>query len=170
MMRRDCFRVLDKFLREDVGEPCCLAEYLWEGDLYNSQCYRAIFEAANKARPRNAGTHLWKVNAAWPSMMWQVFDWYLRPNAGYYSMKSACRPLHVQASADDWTVQVVSTLPQPQPGLKVRMTVTDSEGKPQAAREVRPLGGGRRNHARRAAAGSRQGRPAALHRPGAPWS
>ena len=57
-----------------------------EGDLYNSQCYRAIFEAANKARPRNAGTHLWKVNAAWPSMMWQVFDWYLRPNAGYYSM------------------------------------------------------------------------------------
>ena len=132
----DCFRVLDKFIREDVGEPCCLAEYLWEGDLYNSQCYRAIFEAANKARPRNAGTHLWKVNAAWPSMMWQVFDWRLRPNAGYYSMKSACRPLHVQASADDWTVQVVSTLPQPQPGLKVRMTVADSEGKPQAAREV----------------------------------
>ena len=31
-----------------------------EGDLYSSQCYRAIFEAANKARPRNAGTHLWK--------------------------------------------------------------------------------------------------------------
>ena len=94
----DCFRALDKFLRQDLGEPCCLAEYLWMGDLYNSQCYRAIFEAANKARPRNAGTHLWKVNAAWPSMMWQVFDWYLRPNAGYYSMRSACRPLHVQAS------------------------------------------------------------------------
>ena len=132
----DCFRVLDKFLREDIGEPCCLAEYLWAGDLYNSQCYRAIFEAANKARPRNAGTHLWKVNAAWPSMMWQVFDWYLRPNAGYYSMRSACRPLHVQASADDWKVQVVSTLSGPLPGLKVRMSVLDTAGRVEASREV----------------------------------
>ena len=84
----DCFRVVDKFIREDLGEPCCLAEYLCEGDLYNSQCYRAIFEAANKARPRNAGTHLWKTNAAWPSMMWQVFDWYLRPTPAI----TACAP------------------------------------------------------------------------------
>ena len=61
-------------------------------------------------------------------MMWQVYDWYLRPNAGYYSMRSACRPLHVQASADDLEVQVVSTLPEPRPGLKVRMRVTDAAG------------------------------------------
>ena len=32
----DCFRVLDKFIRQDMGEPCCLTEYLCEGDLYNS--------------------------------------------------------------------------------------------------------------------------------------
>ena len=131
-----CTRCSDEILREDLGEPCCLTEYLWMGDLYNNQCYRAIFEAANKARPRNAGTHLWKVNAAWPSMMWQVFDWYLRPNAGYYSMRSACRPLHVQHSVDDQTVQVVSTLAKPRSGLRVRITLTDAAGRVEQSREL----------------------------------
>ena len=105
-----------------------LSEYLSMCYLYNDLAYRAIFEAANKARPRNAGTHLWKVNAAWPSMVWQVFDWYLRPNAGYYSMRSACKPLHVQHSVDDQNLQVVSTLPQSLP-VRVRITLADAAGR-----------------------------------------
>ena len=121
-------RALDKIMHEDLGEPSCLTEYLGMADLYNDVSYRAIFEAANKARPRNSGTHLWKVNAAWPSMVWQVFDWYLRPNAGYYSMRSACRPLHVQHSVDDQTVQVVSTLPEPRL-VRVRISLADSAGR-----------------------------------------
>jgi exo-1,4-beta-D-glucosaminidase len=126
------FRSLDDILRADVGAPAGLAEYLKIGDLYNEASYRAIFEAANKARPRNAGTHLWKVNAAWPSFMWQVYDWSLRPNAGYYSMRSACKPLHVQASPDDFHVQVVSTLDTPCPRLQVRMTVVGLDGSQEA--------------------------------------
>ena len=122
------FRDTDKIIRKDLGEPVCLSDFLSMGDIYNGLSYRAIFEAANKARPRNAGTHLWKTNAAWPSFLWQVYDWYLRPNAGYYAMKSACRPLHVQHSADDHTLQIISTLPQAQPDLTVRITVADSSG------------------------------------------
>ena len=88
----------DKVVREELGEPACLTEYLWMGDVYCNLSYRAIYEAANKVRPRNAGTHIWKINAAWPSVVQQVFDWYLRCNGGYYGMRSACRPLHVQHS------------------------------------------------------------------------
>lgn len=122
-------RSSDDILRADLGEPSCLAEYLWMSDLYNGAAYRAIFEAANKARPRNAGTHLWKVNAAWPSFMWQVFDWALRPNAGYYSMKSACQPLHIQHSADDHALQVVSTLAETRSNLTLRVTLADATGR-----------------------------------------
>jgi exo-1,4-beta-D-glucosaminidase len=125
----------DRIYREDVGQPACLAEYLWIADLYNNRAYRAIFEAANKVRPRNAGTHLWKVNAAWPSFMWQVYDWYLRPNAGYYSMKSACQPLHLQHSEDDQAVQVISTLPEAQPNLRVRITLLAMDGTVEFTRE-----------------------------------
>lgn len=125
----------DKIIRADLGEPACLAEYLWMGDLYSSLAYRAIYEAANKARPRNAGTHIWKINAAWPSLTQQVFDWYLRPNGGYYGMRSACRPLHVQHSADDQTVQVVSTLAEARPNLKVRITLVDTAGHAEGTEE-----------------------------------
>ena len=104
-------------------------------DLYSNLAYRAIYEAANKARPRNAGTHIWKINAAWPSVVQQVFDWRLRCNGGYYGMRSACRPLHVQHSADDHTLQVVSTLAEPRPGLKVRATLVDTAGHADQTRE-----------------------------------
>ena len=124
----DFVKKADDIIRADLGEPSCLAEYLWMGDLYSSLSYRAIYEAANKARPRNAGTHIWKINAAWPSVVQQLFDWRLRCNGGYYAMRSACRPLHVQHSVDDQTLQVISTLAEPRPGLNVRATLVDATG------------------------------------------
>ena len=129
-------QALDKIMREDLGSPASLAEYLWWGDLYNNQSYRAIFEAANKARPRNSGTMLWKSNAAWPSFNWQIFDWYLRQNAGYYSMKSACKPLHVQLSYDNFSVQVVSTLAIKMSGLNVNIKVVSPDGKTESEKQL----------------------------------
>ena len=126
------FRPTDQIIRHDLGTPATMAEYAAMADLYNGACYRAIFEGANNGWPKNAGTHLWKVNAAWPSFQWQIYDWYLRPNAGYYGLRSACKPLHVQASLDDFAVQVASTLSTPRPGLKVRITVVSLEGKTEA--------------------------------------
>jgi exo-1,4-beta-D-glucosaminidase len=125
-------RPSDQAIRIDIGTPATMAEYLAMADLYNGACYRAIFEGANAGRPKNSGTHLWKVNAAWPGFQWQIYDWYLRPNAGYYGMRSACKPLHVQASLNDFTVQVASTLPAPKPGLKVRITVVGLDGTKEA--------------------------------------
>jgi hypothetical protein len=129
----------DKVVREELGEPACLTEYSWMGDVYCNLSYRAIYEAANKFRPRNAGTHIWKINAAWPSVVQQVFDWYLRCNGGYYGMRSACQPLHVQHSADDHTVQVVSTLARPRPNLRVRATLVDTAGHVERMREYTVL-------------------------------
>ena len=131
----DFVKKADAIIREDLGEPACQAEYLWMGDLYSSLSYRAIYEAANKVRPRNAGTHIWKINAAWPSVVQQVFDWRLRCNGGYYAMRSACRPLHVQHSVDDQTLQVVSTLAAVRPGLKVRATIVDVAGRVEQTQE-----------------------------------
>lgn len=104
------FKALNGLILNNLGNPSSLNEYLWMGNIFNNMAYRTIFEAANKARPLNAGTMLWKSNAAWPSFNWQVFDWFLRTNAGYYSMRSACKPLHVQASVDDMTIQVANFL------------------------------------------------------------
>jgi exo-1,4-beta-D-glucosaminidase len=116
-----------KIMHEDIGKPSSIAEMLKWGDLYNNQVYRTIFEAANRARPRNNLTTLWKSNAAWLSFFWQIFDWYLRPNAGYYTMKSAIKPVHVQYSHIDKGIQVVSTLDK-DIKVKIKASVIKAEG------------------------------------------
>ena len=37
----------------------------------------------------------WMLNSAWPSMYWQLYDYYLRPTGAYYGAKKACEPLHL---------------------------------------------------------------------------
>ena len=115
-------------IAQQFGPMPDLMEYLWIGDLFHGEFYRGVYEAANKVRPRNSGTHLWKVNAAWPSMIWELFDWYLHTNSGYYGMKEALQPIHVQYSIDDSGVQVVSTELGALKGAKVHAEIVNLQG------------------------------------------
>lgn len=131
------FQSVCKIVYQDVGMPSSLAEMIKWCDLYNNQAYRAIFEAANKVRPRNEGTMIWKSNAAWPSFSHQIYDWNLRANAGYYTMKSACKPLHVQFSHDDAGIQVVSTLSENIADAVVKTAILSVNGKKQLEKQFK---------------------------------
>ena len=98
----------DQAIRERYGEPLDVEDYIKKGQLINAESYRAIFEAVNQAMDRVAGVLLWKINPAWPSVIWQLYDWYLCPNAGYYYTKKACEPLHIQLNLDDLSVSVIN--------------------------------------------------------------
>ncbi len=98
------YSLYDQAIRQRYGEPKDLADYVQKAQLINAENYRAIFEAVNQAMDRVAGVILWKTNPAWPSVIWQLYDWYLCPNAGYYYTKKACEPLHIQLSLDDLSV------------------------------------------------------------------
>jgi exo-1,4-beta-D-glucosaminidase len=65
------------------------------------------------------------LNNAWPSMIWHLYDYYLRPGGGYYGTKQACEPLHVQYSYDDASVAVVNERREPAKGLTVTARVLD---------------------------------------------
>ena len=103
------FSLYDQAVRRRYGEPESLEDYLFQAQLVNAENYRAIFEAVNHRADRTAGVILWKANPAWPSVIWQLYDWYLRPNAGYYFTQTACEPLHIQMNLDDFVVTVVNT-------------------------------------------------------------
>jgi exo-1,4-beta-D-glucosaminidase len=63
------------------------------------------------------------LNNAWPSMIWHLYDWYLRPGGSYFGVKIACEPLHVQYSYDDRSIVVVNSYYKPFPGLKATAKV-----------------------------------------------
>jgi exo-1,4-beta-D-glucosaminidase len=119
------FSLYDRALRDRYGEPETLAEYVWKAQFLNAENYRAIFEAANYDLERTGGVILWKTNAAWPSVIWQVYDWYLRPNAGYYYAKNASRPLHVQLHPATYAVSGVNAGFSPARDLNLRVDLYD---------------------------------------------
>lgn len=102
------YSLYDAAIRRRYGEPKSVEDYVQKGQLVNAENYRAIFESVNRVLNRVAGVLLWKINPAWPSVIWQLYDWYLCPNAGYYYVKKACEPLHIQLDIDDFGVSVIN--------------------------------------------------------------
>ena len=90
------------------GKAKSIQDFSIKMQLMNAMGYQAIFEAAGHKLNDNGGIMLWKLNAAFPSVIWQIYDWYMEPNAGYYFMQNACEPAHVQFNQDDSTVMVVN--------------------------------------------------------------
>ena len=83
----------------DAREWTQLAQFL------NYEGYRAMFEAQSRNR---MGLLIWMSHPAWPSFVWQTYDYYLEPTAAYFGAKKANEPLHVQWNPVSNSVEVVN--------------------------------------------------------------
>jgi len=90
------------------GAPVSMEEFCDKMQLMNAIGYQGIFEAAGHKLNDIGGVMLWKLNAAFPSVVWQVYDWYLQPNAGYYFMQNACEPVHIQLNLSSHKVTLIN--------------------------------------------------------------
>jgi exo-1,4-beta-D-glucosaminidase len=69
------------------------------------------------------------LNNAWPSIIWHLYDFYLRPGGGYFGAKRAMEPLHPLYGYDDRSVWVVSSQYQDAKGLKLTTKVLNLDMK-----------------------------------------
>ena len=111
------------------GEPKSMKGFSEKMQLMNAMGYQGIFEAAGSKLDDNGGVMLWKLNAALPSVIWQVYDWYLMPNAGYYFMQNAVEPVHVQYDQDNASVTVVNRSYKPEENLVAEADVYNVHSK-----------------------------------------
>jgi beta-galactosidase/beta-glucuronidase len=111
------------------GEPVSMENFCDKMQLMNAIGYQGIFEAAGHMLNDIGGVMLWKINAAFPSVVWQVYDWYLQTNAGYYTMQNACEPLHIQLNLIDNKVTVVNRKYKPAPNLTAVVEVFDIDSR-----------------------------------------
>ncbi|MFI5137221.1 MAG: glycosyl hydrolase 2 galactose-binding domain-containing protein [Sphingobacteriales bacterium] len=111
------------------GQPATMVKFSDKMQLMNSVGYQGIFEADGHKLNETGGVMLWKLNAALPSVVWQIYDWYLEPNAGYYAMQNACEPLHIQFNQDDSTVAVINRMHHATGILTARADVYDINSK-----------------------------------------
>jgi len=90
------------------GDPASMEDFCNKMQIMNAIGYQGIFEAAGHKLNDIGGVMLWKLNAAFPSVVWQVYDWFLQPNAGYYFMQNACEPVHIQLNLNDLNVLAIN--------------------------------------------------------------
>ena len=48
-----------------------------------------MYEAYSRNKYQSTGVIQWMLNNAWPSMIWHLYDYYLRPGGGYFGAKRA---------------------------------------------------------------------------------
>lgn len=111
------------------GQPSTMKEFSDKMQLMNAVGYQGIFEAAGHKLNDIGGVMLWKLNAAFPSVVWQVYDWFLVPNAGYYFMQNACEQLHIQLNVKDLNVEYINRTYKPAKGLTAVIDIFDVKSK-----------------------------------------
>jgi exo-1,4-beta-D-glucosaminidase len=110
------------------GKPDNIEDYARKAQFINADGYRAMYEAANhRMWDITSGVMLWKLNDCSTSVSWQMYDWYLNPNAGYYFAKKACEPLHIQLNADDHKISVINRYHRNFSNIKYAAKVYDSD-------------------------------------------
>ncbi len=102
-------KVFTNALNGRYGEATSLEDYAEKAQLMAYEGERAMFEAYGRNKYTSTGVIQWMLNNAWPSIIWHLYDYYLRPGAGYFGTKKACEPLHIQYSYDDQSVVVVNS-------------------------------------------------------------
>jgi beta-galactosidase/beta-glucuronidase len=114
---------------ERYGEPTSMEDFSDKMQLMNATGYQGIFESAGHKLNEIGGVMLWKINAAFPSVIWQIYDWYLEPNAGYYFEQNACEPVHVQLNSLDYNVTVINRTYHANSNLTVQADVFGVDSK-----------------------------------------
>jgi hypothetical protein len=110
---------------ESFGPADNVKDWLTLAQWVNYQGYRAMFEAQSRNR---MGMLLWMSHPAWPSMVWQTYDYYFEPTAAYFGCKKANEPLHIQWNSFTDSVEVVNYSIHNGSGLTAMMEIINLDG------------------------------------------
>ncbi len=116
-------KIFTEALNQRFGAAASLEDYAMKAQVMAYDGERAMFEAYARNKYTSNGVIQWMLNNAWPSLIWHLYDYYLRPAGGYFGTKKACEPVHIQYSYDDRSVVVVSSYNRDLKGLKAAVKV-----------------------------------------------
>jgi exo-1,4-beta-D-glucosaminidase len=116
-------KVYLRALNARYGEATGMEDFAKKAQVMDYEGERAMFEAYGRNKYLATGVLRQMLNNAWPSLVWVLYDYYLRPAGSYFGAKKACEPLHVQYSYDDRSIVVVNSYYRAFKGMKVTAKV-----------------------------------------------
>jgi hypothetical protein len=110
---------------KNYGGASNAADWVSLAQFVNYEGYRAMFEAQSKHR---MGLLIWMSHPAWPTFVWQTYDYYFDPTAAYFGAKKGSEPLHIQWHAATDEIEVVNLNAGNQAGLNAQVEILNSDG------------------------------------------
>ena len=119
---------------QNYGAPEGIEDFCRKAQLLNIETNKALYEGWQHHMWDDAsGVMTWMSQSAYPSMVWQTYDYYYDLTGAFWGVRKACEPVHIQWSCADNTVRVVNATGADRRQLHARATVYNMNGTPAPA-------------------------------------
>ncbi|HEV2694430.1 MAG TPA: glycoside hydrolase family 2 TIM barrel-domain containing protein, partial [Verrucomicrobiae bacterium] len=90
------------------GASTNAAEFAYKSQAANYEAMRAMYEAFAVNLPHTTGIVQWMLNASWPKLYWQLYDYYLVPSGAFFGTKHGAAPFAVIYNYGDQGIYLVN--------------------------------------------------------------
>ena len=125
-----------KAINERYGITASLEDFDKKAQALNYELMRPMFEAFRVNKKQTTGIIQWMLNAAWPKMYWQLYDYYLNPTGAFYATQKACTPLHIIYNYGNYNIYIVNEHLQDFHDLKAEIRIYDINSKLQVEKSL----------------------------------
>lgn len=108
------------------GKVLDLQDFCRKAQMVNMENHKAMFESF--AGAQSNGLLMWMSQSAWPSTVWQTYDYYLEQTAGYYGCKKALEPLHILWDSHIDKIKVVNNTRESYKDLIAEVRIYNMDG------------------------------------------
>ncbi len=125
------FKTLNVFseaLTKRYGPSNNVQDFAAKSQMQTYEGVRAMYEAYSRNKYQATGVIQWMLNNAWPSMIWHLYDYYMRPGGGYFGAKRSMEALHPIYGYDDHSIWLVSSQYEDVKGLKLTTKLYNLDG------------------------------------------
>lgn len=92
------------------GTPASIDEFCKKAQLLNIETNKAMYEGwLDNLWTDASGLIIWMSQSAYPSMVWQTYDYYYDATGAYWGAKKACEPVHIQYNPVTQSVKIINT-------------------------------------------------------------
>ncbi|RYE13671.1 MAG: discoidin domain-containing protein, partial [Sphingobacteriales bacterium] len=120
----------DESITKRYGEPTGIEDYCRKAQLLNIETNKAMYEGwADNMWEDASGILTWMSQSAYPSFVWQTYDYYYDLNGAYWGAKKGSEPLHIQWNPVNNSIKVINTTRNTYEGLTAELDVYNKDGK-----------------------------------------
>ena len=117
-------------IEKNYGKASGIEDFCKKAQLLNLETNKAMYEGwVNNIWNDASGIMIWMSQSAYPSFVWQTYDYYYDLNGAYWGTKSGCEPVHILWNCVNNNVRVINTSSSGLLGVEATAKVFNLNGK-----------------------------------------